>query len=210
MQCVTVSFDLVQPGASDFYWHASGEALRWQVQADTVESVTDLGDTVPLAVRQSKTKKELAARIRKVSPQSIGQKFHMTQKQAAYEFGLSLTTFKKTCCFHVPPRTLQARSSFAHSHFNTFSLRAQPTWGKCPLHSAAPCRWAEVSASRGFVLPSHCRCCGVFRVSRNGLGASSSDWTTNLRLWKAARYSKRVRLTSPITTYRVYMIRSTD
>jgi hypothetical protein len=123
---------LSQHGASDFDWHASGEALRGQIQADTSESVKDFGGTVPPAVRKARTKMELAARISEVSPQSIGQKLHMTQKQAAYEFGLGLTTFKKTCSLHVLPWSPPALSLLTRSHCGLFPLRTHAHSGQVP------------------------------------------------------------------------------
>jgi hypothetical protein len=96
----------------------------WQMQDGHIESVSDPCGTMPLAVRR-KTKKELVALIRTISKQSITEKFHMTQKQAAHEFGIGLTTLRKICAIHVipvpaGPFPLQPNLTSAHSHVSQF------------------------------------------------------------------------------------------
>jgi hypothetical protein len=80
---------------------------------------------MPPAVRRRKTKKELAALMRNISKSSITEKFQLTQKQAAHEFGIGRTTFKEICSGHVMPVPagpfpLQPNLTSAHSHVSQF------------------------------------------------------------------------------------------
>ena len=163
-----------QHGASDFDGHTGRQGLSEHVQDDTSGSSGYL--TIPPEVHQRKTKKEHAALIAKISAQSIAEKFHMPQEQAAHEFGLGLTLFKKICSVHVVPWLPPA-----HSHFGPSTAAFSP-W---PILSSALRPFPALAdfhkrlVLRQFAFHSRGLGCGVFRISLNGRGVNSSGKIPN-------------------------------